>query len=107
MSIALSERASLTKREFGVLHNIPDRSLDRAIADGRLRAAKVLGHWRIRAEDGDRYRPRFAAAGRSRAHADRPPDFRPRSVRRLGLHRPPATLIDRRSSSTRARASRF
>ena len=55
MSIALSERASLTKREFGVMHNIPDRSLDRAIADGRLRAAKVLGHWRIRAEDGDRF----------------------------------------------------
>ena len=55
MPIALSERASLTKREFGVLHNIPDRSLDRAISNGRLRAAKVLGHWRIRAEDGDRF----------------------------------------------------
>ena len=55
MSTALSDRASYTKREFGVIHNIPDRSLDRAIADGRLRAAKVLGHWRIRAEDGDRF----------------------------------------------------
>ena len=51
----LSERASLTLREFAVLHNLSDRSLHRAIGDGRLRAAKVLGHWRIRAEDGDRF----------------------------------------------------
>ena len=27
MSATLSERASYTKREFGVMHNIPDRSL--------------------------------------------------------------------------------
>jgi hypothetical protein len=49
------ERESLTKREYAVLHGFSDRSLDRAIAEGRLRAAKVLGAWRITREDGDRF----------------------------------------------------
>jgi hypothetical protein len=48
-------RMSFTKREFGVANNIPERSLDRAIASGQLRAAKVLGHWRITPEDGERF----------------------------------------------------
>jgi hypothetical protein len=55
LSSTLSVRASLTKREFACLHNLSDRSLDRALADGRLRGAKVLGHWRIWHEDGERF----------------------------------------------------
>ena len=63
-----------------MLHGFSDRSLDRAIAEGRLRAAKVLGAWRITREDGDRFARGLASAARSCAGADHPPDFWARSV---------------------------
>jgi hypothetical protein len=48
-------RMNWTKRAYGEAYNLSDRSLDRAIADGRLRASKVFGAWRISPEDGERF----------------------------------------------------